>query len=107
MSATPVNATLPPTGRQIACLAAYMRTGSQKAAAAEVGVTVQTFRNYMKTLYARLDVTGAITAASALGWIRIARDRSVCGWVGWCSRPDGHHGHHGGMRGLEPDGLGS
>ena len=60
---------LPPTPAQVAALAAYMRLASQKAAARERGVSIQTFRNHLTGLYQRLEVTNAIEAATALGWV--------------------------------------
>jgi DNA-binding CsgD family transcriptional regulator len=88
-----------PTTAQLRVMAAYVRTGSQKAAAHECGIRVQTVRNHMAGLYVRLGVGGAMEALTKLGWVALpGASPAPCGWVAYCSRPRGHGGHHGGMR---------
>ncbi len=94
--------TLPPivpTPQQLRVISAYVRTGSQKAAARERGIALQTVKAHMQGLYARLGVGGAMEALTKLGWVALpGSGPSSCGWVAYCSRPRGHRGHHGGMR---------
>ena len=94
----------PPTPGQLRVLAAYVRTGSQKAAAHECEISLQTVKNHLSALYARLDVGGGMEAVSRLGWVRIPGEEppQECRWTGYCSRPLGHLGHHGAMRALVP-----
>ena len=88
-----------PTSRQLQIMEAYVRTGSQKAAAHECGISLQTAKNHMTGLYARLDAGGAIDALTKLGWVALPGSGPLpCGWVAYCSRPRGHRGNHGGMR---------
>jgi hypothetical protein len=90
---------LAPTSGMLRVFTAYVRAGSQKAAAQECGVAVQTVKSQLGELYTRLDVGSAMEAAAKLGWLHVPEDtRPACGWVGYCSRPLGHRGHHGGMR---------
>lgn len=99
MSAVP-RPDLGPTPMQLRVLEAWVHLGSQKAVARELGITRQTVKNHMGELYVRLGVGGALAALGALGWIRpVAATAGVpCGWLAWCSRPDGHRGQHGGFR---------
>jgi hypothetical protein len=77
----------------------YVRTGSQKATAHELGIALSTVKNELSSLYARLDVDGAMQAVAALGWIALpGAGPSPCGWIAYCSRPRGHSGQHGGFR---------
>jgi hypothetical protein len=90
-----------PTPLQLERLRAYVQYGSLKAAAHALHVPLQTFKNNMAQLYARLDVSGEIEALKALGWITLPEvgPRYVnCGWIGTCGRPFGHRGQHGGFR---------
>jgi len=89
-----------PTDREVEVLAAYMAAGRVKDAASALGISEQTAKNHLAELYTRLDVAGAIEAALALGWIRIPDRYAACGWIGMCTRPDGHRGHHGGWSGV-------
>lgn len=97
-----MSAELTPTTTQLRVLESYARLGSQKAVAHEMGIALQTVKNHMGTLYARLDVGGAVEALSALGWISgpDMSGRPPCGWVAYCGRPEGHRGQHGGFRAL-------
>jgi DNA-binding CsgD family transcriptional regulator len=92
-----------PTPAQLQVMAAYVRTGSQKATAHECGIALQTVKCHMSNLYARLDASGAMEALTKLGWVALpGSGPAVCGWIGYCSRPAGHAGsaggHHGGFR---------
>jgi DNA-binding CsgD family transcriptional regulator len=88
-----------PTPTQLRVMAAYVRTGSQKATAHECGIAVQTVKTHMAGLYARLNVGGAMEALTALGWVASPDTGPMpCGWVGYCSQARGHRGHHGEMR---------
>jgi hypothetical protein len=75
---------------------AYARLGNQKAAAHELGISCQTLKNHLSSLYYRLNVGGAMEALHALGWI-IPATTGVppCGWVAYCGRPAEHRGNHG------------
>jgi DNA-binding CsgD family transcriptional regulator len=88
-----------PTPRQLRVMEAYVRTGSQKAVAHECGISIQTVKNHMAGLYARLDAACMMEALTKLGWVALpGAGPTPCGWVAYCSRPRGHRGHHGGMR---------
>lgn len=89
-----------PTPQQVKVLEAYARLGSQKAVAHELGLSVQTVKNHMQSLYGRLGVGGAMEALQAMGWVRTPSQTGVapCGWLAYCARPDGHRGQHGGFR---------
>jgi DNA-binding CsgD family transcriptional regulator len=89
----------PPTPTQLRVIRAYVRLGSQKLVAAEMGISQQTVKNHLSQLYLRLDVGSSIGALERLGWIAITgTGPTACGWIGYCSRARGHRGHHGGMR---------
>jgi DNA-binding CsgD family transcriptional regulator len=96
-----------PTARQLAIFRDYVvNGGSQSEVARRQGISVQTVKNHMATLYARLGATGAMDAALALGWVVVEPVASGtvqrCGWVGYCGRTDRHKGHHGGFRAFAP-----
>lgn len=57
------------TPRQRAALEAFARTGNQRQAAADLGISYQTLKNHLKLAYRALDVGGAIDAFRALGWL--------------------------------------
>jgi DNA-binding CsgD family transcriptional regulator len=69
---------LGPTPRQLQVMAAYARTGSQKAAAHECNLTLRTVKNHMSELYARIDVGGAIEALTKLGWLVPPKNEDRC-----------------------------
>ena len=69
-----IGPTLGPTPGQLVAFRAYVETGSQKAAAHQCGIRVQTVKNHMLNLYRRLGVGGAMEAAMALGWITLPGD---------------------------------
>lgn len=95
---------LPPTPRQLDVIGAYVRTGSEKAAAAALGISIQTVKNDLSSLYRRLGVTKAMEALTALGWVEVPGDPPKrCGWTGYCSRLFGHRGQHGGFRAILPE----
>ena len=60
-----------PTLRQLQVMEAYVRTGSQKAAAHECNLSIQTVKNHLTALYARLDVSNVLEALTKLGWVEI------------------------------------
>lgn len=92
---------LPPSPAQIATLVAYVRTFSQKRAAKERGVAIQTVKNHLEELYRRLGVSSALEAVVVLGWLSVPEDGPMaCGWIATCSRPRNHRGQHGGFRAL-------
>jgi Bacterial regulatory proteins, luxR family len=95
---------LSPTPTQLRALEAFLITGSQKGAAEYMGISIQTVKNHLGALYQRLGVSGAIAAATHLGYINIPDSKNgpkICGWVAYCSRPFSHRGYHGDMRSLE------
>jgi len=60
----------PLTPREIDVLAAYARTGYQKRAAEDLGISVQTFKNHTTSALHRLGVTTSLQAFVRLGWLR-------------------------------------
>ena len=60
-----------PTQQQLRVMAAYVRTGSQKAAAHECNLSIQTVKNHLSALYARLDASNVLGALAKLGWVRV------------------------------------
>ena len=88
-----------PTPAQLLAFRAYVQAGSRKEAAHVLGVSVASVKRHLSEMYARLDVSGAMEAAAALGWVTLPGDGPApCGWRGAGSRPRGHSGHHGGFR---------
>jgi len=83
------------TPRQLETLKAYVRTGSTKDAAADLGVHPQTVKNMLSAIYLRLDASGMVEALRALGWLTLPESGPPpCGWTGSCSRVAGHAGPH-------------
>ena len=83
------------TPRQLETLKACVRTGSQKAAAADLGVCYQTVKNTLAAVNLRLGVSGMVEALWVLGWLTLpGSGRPPCGWTGSCSRVAGHAGPH-------------
>jgi DNA-binding CsgD family transcriptional regulator len=76
--------------------------GSQRNVAAHFGLSPQTVKNHLYALYQHLGVNSAMEAALVLGWVRVEPAPEVCGWTGYCGRPEGHRGHHGGFRAFRP-----
>ena len=69
------------------------------AVAYELGVSEQTIKNEVSTLYARLGVESLVGAIRVMGWMHVPDEpRPLCDAVGKCSRTAGHTGHHGGFR---------
>ena len=62
---------LPPTPRQLECLAEYALHGDRHEAAACLGMPRHTFKNRLHDLYQRLDVTRFPEALAAVGWIAV------------------------------------
>ena len=88
-----------PTPGQLRVLAAYLRTGSQKAAAHELGISQRTVKAHMGNLYLRLGVGGILETLTDLGWAAAPSEvPEPCGAIFYCARPNHHRGRHGGMR---------
>lgn len=60
-----------PTPRQLECLRAFVRCGSRKEAAHELGIAETTLRNNLAELYYRLGVEGHMAALRELGWLQV------------------------------------
>ena len=60
-----------PTGRQLECLAAYLRLDSHKEAAAQLGISPHTSKNHVYEAVRALDARGPGDAAIKLGWLRL------------------------------------
>jgi len=60
-----------PTPQQLRVMSAYVRTGSQKAAAHECNLSLQTVKNHMTALYLRLGAGNVLEALTKLGWVRV------------------------------------
>jgi DNA-binding CsgD family transcriptional regulator len=58
-----------PTARELEVLAAFLRHGSRKCAAAELGISDCTASATLAHLYAKLKVRSRSEAAIALGWL--------------------------------------
>jgi DNA-binding CsgD family transcriptional regulator len=95
---------MPLTRREVEALEAYARTGGQKQAAHELGVSVQTLKNHLSGAYAELGATNMIEALRKLGWLALPGTVArPCGRVMYCGRSEGHRGHHGGWRAFVID----
>jgi DNA-binding CsgD family transcriptional regulator len=66
----PTAATLP-SSRQLEVLATYVRAGSARATAAQLGVAESTVKNLLANLNRRLRVGTAVQTCLALGWLAI------------------------------------
>ena len=72
-----------PTPAQLVAFRAYVQAGSLKEAAHVLGVSVASVKRHLSEMYARLDVSGAMEAAAALGWVTLPGDGPApCGWRG-------------------------
>ena len=60
-----------PTARELATLAACLRHSSEKRAAYELGIPLQTAKNRLTRLYRKLDVSCQSEAAISLGWLEV------------------------------------
>jgi DNA-binding CsgD family transcriptional regulator len=76
-----------------------------KATAAKLDLSVQTVKNEVSSVLAKLDAPSAIAAMVKLGWVSVPdlgnlqpNTFTLCGWVGTCGRPYRHRGNHGGFR---------
>lgn len=89
-----------PTATQLKIMEVYLRTGSQKMVAEELGISPQTVKNHLGSLYTRLGTDNAIGALNILGWVRVPVTHGMppCGWIAYCGRHEGHSGQHGGFR---------
>ena len=100
----PTDERLSPSRRQLQCLEALIICGTQKDAATYLGISIQTFKNHMGTLYKRMGTNSSMETASKLGWVNIPSNEagpSICGWVGYCSRSFNHKGRHSDFRALD------
>lgn len=61
----------PLTPRQLEVMAAIAVTGSQKDAAASLGISVHTVKRHADIVYERLDVSSYVEVWRALGWLRV------------------------------------
>jgi len=59
------------TPRQREVLLAYLRTGSHKAAAHQLGMPIQSVKNHLSAAYGVLGVDNILGAAKAIGWLRV------------------------------------
>ncbi len=70
--------------------------------AAEIGISDQTVKNHLTSVYHKLDVTNGTEAMRALGWLKVPgkpiQTSTQCDFVGRCGRAAGHRGQHGGFR---------
>jgi len=57
--------------RQLAALVAYARAGDQRQAAFVLGISINTLKFYLTETYQALDVTNAIEAFRAIGWLQV------------------------------------
>lgn len=55
-------------------LRTYARLGSHKEVAYETEVSIQTVKNHLTTSYRKLNVSGALQAFTAMGWLRLPDD---------------------------------
>lgn len=60
-----------PTPQQLRALAAYLSTGSNRRAAAVLGIAQQTVKNHVHEAVHRLGHETPAAAGVALGWIRV------------------------------------
>jgi DNA-binding NarL/FixJ family response regulator len=72
----------PPTPRDLEIFTSVCRSGSQKQAAYELGVSLQTVKNHCTKLYRRLGVASQLEASVALGWTVLPMPCPTCGHVG-------------------------
>jgi DNA-binding CsgD family transcriptional regulator len=76
-----------------------------KTVAHELGVSEQTIKNQMTSIYQKLDVDNLTSALVAVGWVQIPDEQmpvyQQCQFIGQCGRPFEHRGHHGGFRPVE------
>jgi DNA-binding CsgD family transcriptional regulator len=92
------------TPQQIRIIEGYVRTGSQKAIAADLGISVQTVKNHLSTIYRRLDTQGILETLVVLGWLTQPPDRPRrrrCGHMAVCTLYEGHQEGHGRYRDVD------
>jgi DNA-binding CsgD family transcriptional regulator len=85
------------TVMQTRVVAEYVRTGSQKAVAHTLGISVQTVKNHLSAIYGRLETQGILQTLGVLGWITTPGDPPrlpPCGHVGVCTLDEGHDEDH-------------
>ena len=63
--------------RQLECLAAYAKGGTQSEAAHALGISVQTFKNHISAAYDELGATCMAEAFHALGWLRLPSESEL------------------------------
>jgi DNA-binding CsgD family transcriptional regulator len=89
------------TPTQIRVVEEYVRTGSMKEAAAALGISVQTVKNHLSTVYRRLETQGILQTLDVLGWISGPGSpprRRRCGHMAVCTLDELHPGDHGRYR---------
>lgn len=62
--------------REIEVLLELMDGQGSKAVAGKLGISEQTIKNHLTTIYRKLDVTGLIGAYRRLGWLAVNRDEA-------------------------------
>jgi len=70
----------------------------------ELGLSIQTIKNQMNAVYAKLDAGNAMEAAYKRGWVTIPGEDVYaykgCDFIGQCGRGYAHRGQHGGFRAV-------
>jgi DNA-binding NarL/FixJ family response regulator len=61
--------------RELDVLKAYAMTGNQRLAAEVVGLSVQTVKNHLRSVYSKLGVSDGIGAFRAMGWLCIDKPK--------------------------------
>ena len=81
---------------QARVIEAYVRTGSQKMVAADLGISIQTVKNHLSAIYGRLDTQGILRTLGVLGWITTPGKPRLppCGQWGVCTLDEGHDEDH-------------
>lgn len=64
----------PLSPQEIESLAAYARHGTQKEAAAQMGLQEQTIKNHLTKAYRKLGTSGSTETFRHLGWLRVPGD---------------------------------
>ena len=65
------------TKRELEVFATYLATGKTSSAAHLLGVSLQTIKNHCANVYAKLECSGVLEAAQALGWLNVPKDFSA------------------------------
>lgn len=81
--------------REVQILDAVCRGETVKAAADDLGLRLQTAKNYLRSAYVKLGVDNRIDACVEVGMLERPAE---CGVVVRCTRKPNHRGEHGGFR---------